>query len=100
MHKPTFINMDLAHADLYFNNFFVDNGLNSSVLNLVFGNNLNMDWLNSFKIDHSIDYFSIWASPTHNTSIAASVYYSISSNNNCHDSWDGWNQIWKFCVIP
>lgn len=55
--------------------------------------------MNNFKINLDIDLFWIWASPTHKTSIATSVYDSISSNNNCSGSWDGSNQIWKLCAI-
>lgn len=98
-HKPTFIDMDLDLSNFHFFDFFVNDSINATLLNLTFGNNLNLEVPQRFAIDHAVNPLWIWASPTHKTILAASVYDTISSNAMCSNPWDGRNQIWKLCAI-
>lgn len=99
-HNPTFLNMDLAFEDIHFKDVLIKESFNSIPWIIFFGENLDVKFIESIKIDFLVENLWIWASSTQKASILASVYDHLNSNSNPAETWKGWAYIWNLCVLP
>lgn len=91
--------MDLPIEDIHLIDLLEDTSFHLSPLKRLFGENMDLDWINCIKIDASNDCHWVWTSPKYKISISATVYEHINMNRNIDDSWLGWNLIWKLSII-
>lgn len=58
-YKPTFSNMDLDFEDIHFKDDLEDNAFQFNSLKILFGENLDVKWIESIKINSSAENY--WA---------------------------------------
>lgn len=91
--------MDLVVDDVSFTDLHDGNDLNRSTLELLFGYNLDWNWIYNLKIAPLVDNFCILG-PRNNCTSIASIVYSVLNGDFGMDSWMGWCHIWSLKVMP
>lgn len=100
LYKSTFINMDAPWDNIHSIDLINGDELNLSFLNVLFSNNINLDWINNIKVDSSTANIWAWALASHKSTIPVAVYDHLNSNGKDMATWKGWDKIWKLLVIP
>lgn len=100
IHKPTFLNMSLPLDNVSFVDILDNNSFNTNILENIFGNDLNWDWVRKIKIDSLTDKFWVWGPQNIHTSIASSIYTFLKCDYANQTLLIGWHSIWNLIVMP